>query len=114
VQTLLGKNLIDDCKKSHPTLRKKLDSFCLAVEKATWNTPVDLKATFASADPVGDYYAIDVGGKKGARVIILIQFAKLTVMVVRVFVDHKEYSDWTNKIRTDHTKLRKQGKKKKL
>lgn len=106
---LLGKPLIDECKKRHPTLRLKLDALVKYIEAATWKTPVDLKATLGSADPIGRFYAIDVGGKKGARLIILIQFEKETVVVERIFTDHDQYMKWTNKSKTEQDKKRRRG-----
>jgi HTH-type transcriptional regulator/antitoxin HigA len=100
MQALLGKHLIEEGKEAHPKLRAKLDTFCDVVENATWNTPIDLKATLASADPVGPYYAIDVRGKKGARVIILVLFEQHTVSTIDIFTDHDQYKSWTNRLIT--------------
>jgi len=89
---LLNKTVIEDCKRDHAMWRGRLDAFVAIVEKARWRTPVDLKAGFGSADAIGgNLYAIDVGGKKGLRVIIIVQFVNETVIVDRIFTDHDEY-----------------------
>jgi len=111
-QPVLGKNLIEECQARHPTLRAKLNAFVATVEGGSWKRPVDPKCALGSADRVGCYYAIDVGGKKGARVVILVQFSEGTIIIHRIFTDHDEYMRWSQRTIAEHARQRKQSKKK--
>ena len=108
---LAGKPLIEDCKKRHAHLRMRLDAFVRTVEHASWQTPIDLKGSFGNADPVASFYIIDVGGKKGARIIVTIRFIEQKVIVVRIFTDHDEYERWSRKAIADHDRSRERGKR---
>lgn len=99
---LLGRQTIEECQKEHARFRNRLDRFVQTVENASWKTPVDLKATLPSADPVADFYAIDIGGKKGIRIIIVVRFVQQFVLVHRIFTDHDEYVKWSNKTKSDY------------
>jgi mRNA interferase HigB len=108
---LLGKPILEDCKREHANFRDQLNAFEATVEKASWKTPIDLKSTLPSADQVGEFYVIDVGGKKGIRVIIVVQFVKQTVLIERIFTDHDAYQKWSIQTKAEHDRVRKRKKK---
>ncbi len=110
---LLGKPKIEDCKRDHADLRDKLDAFVAVVEAGQWRSPVDLQNALGRPDKVGPYYVFEVGGKKGARVSMVIQFIKQTVLINEVFTDHEEYMKWSNRVIQETAKIRKRGRQKK-
>ncbi len=97
---LLNKPLLDDCKKRHAHLGSAIERFILIVESARWMVPGDIKDSFGRhSDQVGPYWCMDIGGKKGARVIVAVQFSRGTVVIDRIFTNHARYMLWTKEIR---------------
>ncbi|MBY0385903.1 type II toxin-antitoxin system HigB family toxin [bacterium] len=87
---LLGKQLIDDFKKNHASLRNALDRWVQLVESAVITKPEDFKSVFGKRfDKVGDKYVFDVGGNK-VRVICITNFG-ISVLQVTDVLTHKEY-----------------------
>lgn len=110
---LVGKQKIEDCKKAHADLRDKLDAFVAWVEAGQWKIPKDLQNSLGKPDKVGDYYVFDVGGKKGARVSVIIVFIKETVIIHKIFTDHNQYMKWSQEVIKEARKVRKSNTKKK-
>lgn len=109
---LFGKTKIEDCKKAHARLRNKLDAFVSIVEGGRWKTPLDLEGTLGRTDKVGDYYVFEVGGKKGARVSVVIVFVKQTVLIHEIFTDHDKYMKWSQQVLKQAAASRKARSKK--
>jgi mRNA interferase HigB len=87
---LLGKDLIEALKKSHPTCAKALDRVVDLIKAAHWNNPNDTKQTLGvNVDFVGKQTVIDAGGNK-ARLITMITYKVKTVIVTHA-LDHIEY-----------------------
>ncbi len=94
---LLGKSILEDCKQRHSNLVSAIDRFIAIVEAAEWKKPLEVRDSFGRhVDVVGDYWIVDVGGKAGARVILVMQFQKGVVIIDRVFTDHDCYMKWSN------------------
>lgn len=74
----------------HPEARRPLEAWFTIVSKAGWRTPADLKATFRSADFVGDNRVVfNVGGNK-YRVVVYFAFAYGRGLIKSVGI-HAEY-----------------------
>lgn len=87
---LLGKNVVDEFKKKHPTSRKALDRWVKLVEGADFRTPQDMKRMFGvNVDFVGLQTVFDVGGNK-VRAITKISFGVKIILVTHV-LRHSDY-----------------------
>jgi len=63
------------------------------VRRADWRDWADLKATYGSADKVGEYVVFNVGGN-AYRLIAIVSYAKGKVYIQHV-LRHKEYDRGT-------------------
>jgi mRNA interferase HigB len=100
-------------KKNHLISRKKFRTYmaghpgsakdkpifyrwCKVVEQAIWTKFADVKATFRSADQVGDLVVFNIGGHK-YRVIARIDYRKARVYLKHVLT-HEDYDKgrWKN------------------
>lgn len=87
---LLGKSIIDQFKKKHPTSRKALARWVKIIEGAEFKKPQDIKDLFGgNVDFVGTQTVFDVAGNK-VRAITKIEFGIKIVLVTHVLT-HKEY-----------------------
>jgi len=87
---LLGKNIIDEFKRKHPTSRKALDRWVKLIEGAVFKKPQDVKQMVGGkVDFVGGQTVFDVGGNK-IRAITKLDFGIKVVIVIRVLT-HIEY-----------------------
>lgn len=87
---LIGKDKIDDFKKSHSTSRKALDKWVKLIEGAEFKTPQDVKDLFGvNVDFVGNQTVFDVAGNK-VRAITKIEFGVKILLVTHVLT-HNEY-----------------------
>lgn len=87
---LLGRNIVDEFKKKHPTSRKALDRWTKLIEGTEFNNPRDIKQIFGgNVDFVGGQTVFDVGGNK-IRAITKIAFGVKVVLVTHILT-HAEY-----------------------
>lgn len=87
---LLGRNVIDEFKKRHPTSRKALDRWVKLIERTKFTNPQDIKQIFGgNVDFVGGQTVFDVGGNK-VRAITKISFGVKVVLVTHILT-HAEY-----------------------
>ena len=87
---LLGKNIIDEFKRKHPTSRKALDRWVKLVEGIAFDAPQNIKQLFgANVDFVGGQTVFDVGGNK-VRAITKISFGVKIVLITHVLT-HADY-----------------------
>jgi mRNA interferase HigB len=73
----------------HPDSEPRLTGWAEAVENADWNTFVDVRQTFRSADAYGDCVIFDIGGNK-YRLIAWINYRRHAVYV-RAILTHSDY-----------------------
>ena len=78
----------------HPILAGPLDVWYRACKHAQWNSLVDIRKEFASADAVGEFTVFNVKGNS-FRVITEINYKKQRVYLRHVLT-HAEYDkgDW--------------------
>ncbi len=87
---LLGKNIIDEFKKKHPTIRKALDRWMKLIEGVEFRNPQDIKQMFGgNVDFVGSQTVFDVGGNK-VRSLTKVAFG-LKVVLATHALTHNEY-----------------------
>ena len=90
--TLLGEPLIDEFKRVYPQSGKVLNRWAAVVRAAEWQSFVEVRETFNTADYVAPYVIFDIGGNK-FRLLAIIDF-KESVVIVRAVMTHKEYDKW--------------------
>jgi mRNA interferase HigB len=83
---------------NYPDARTPLDSWHRRAEKADWKKFADLKADYATADLVGQYVVINIGGNK-YRLILEI-FFESGVILIRHVLTHEEYDLDTWKVKS--------------
>jgi mRNA interferase HigB len=87
---ILGKNIIDEFRKKHPTSRKVLDRWIKLIEGAEFKNPHDIKQMFGgNVDFVGGQTVFDVSGNK-VRAITKLTFGIKLILVTHVLT-HTEY-----------------------
>jgi mRNA interferase HigB len=86
---VLSRRRLREFWEEHPDAQAPLDAWHKRAEKADWRKFADLKADYATADLVGPYVVINIGGNK-YRLILEI-FFESGVILVRHVLTHKEY-----------------------
>ena len=86
---VLSRRRLREFWEEHPDAQTPLDAWHKRAEKADWKKFADLKADYRSADLVGPYVVLNVGGNK-YRLILEI-FFESGVILVRHVLTHKEY-----------------------
>jgi mRNA interferase HigB len=88
---VLGKDRIEDAKKSHSTWKASLDSWVRIVEGVTpsWDNFPAVRQTRRDADPVGDCVVFNIAHNE-ARLVSSISYQMETVTVLFVLT-HKDY-----------------------
>jgi mRNA interferase HigB len=89
---LLGEPLIEEFKNAYPLSGKALSRWAAVVRAAEWQSFIDVKRTFNSADYVAPHVIFDIGGNK-FRLLAIIDFEE-SVVIVRAVMTHKEYDKW--------------------
>ena len=75
--------------EKHKTAEQPLQNWYRVVSKMDWRTFAGVRATFNSADLVGECVVFNVGGNNW-RLIVTIRYEVRKVFVLKV-MDHKEY-----------------------
>jgi mRNA interferase HigB len=86
---VLSRRRLREFWEEHPDAQTPLDAWHKRAEQADWRKFADLKADYATADLVGPYVVINIGGNK-YRLILEI-FFESGVILVRHVLTHKEY-----------------------
>lgn len=94
---VLNKERVEEWKRSHRStagVGEALEKWVQVVESATWKTPLDVKKTFNSADPIESrdgktLVVFDIKGN-GFRLMALINFS-MSFVFPKDFMDHAEY-----------------------
>ena len=82
--------IIESACKSHVDVSGSLENWCLAVGRAEWNVPQELKERYPGASIVrGDRVVFNIKGNR-YRLVARINFRKRLVYV-RFFGTHKKY-----------------------
>lgn len=91
--TVLGITLLDEFSTKHADVRSQVTNWLAEVKSATWSTPADIKARFATASFLANNCVIfNLKGNK-YRLEVIVSFKNKTVLVKRIGT-HAEYSKW--------------------
>jgi len=94
---VISRRALADFWRVHPPARGPMAAWFKVVEGATFPNFAAVRATFNSADKVGDFTVFDVGGE-GYRVVAAIHFNRQKLYIRHVFT-HAEYERWSDKLR---------------
>ena len=86
---LISNKALREFAAQHADAGRPLQDFRRLIERGSFRTFADLRATFATVDKVGERYVFDIGGNK-YRLIAAIAF-KAQVMWVKAVLTHSDY-----------------------
>jgi len=89
---LIGREKLDAYRRNYASARKALNVWIEIIEKASWHSPHELKATLAAASIIGqgsDRVVFNIKGN-AFRLVVRIDFAR-QIVLVRWFGTHAEY-----------------------
>lgn len=86
---LISNKALREFAAIHPDADEPLQAWRRLVERGTFQSFAELRATFASVDKVGDRYVFNIGGNK-YRLIVSMVFSVQTVWVKAV-LKHADY-----------------------
>ena len=89
MQVIAKRTLREFWQRGHSKAQTPLENWFKLASAAQWNSFADVKATFPSADWVGDRLVFNVGGNN-YRLICFVRFAS-QVMYVKWVGTHAEY-----------------------
>jgi mRNA interferase HigB len=91
---IISRRKLREFSGEHPEAKEALDHWYNAARRALWRTFSDVRATFGSADQVGEFVVFNIGGNK-YRLIARIYY-KDAVALIRHVLTHREYDrgDW--------------------
>ena len=86
---LISNKALREYAAQHPGAAQPLQDFRHLVERGTFSSFAQLRATFASVDKVGERYVFNIGGNK-YRLVAAIAF-QAGLMWVKAVLTHSEY-----------------------
>ncbi len=90
---VISKKALEAFWLKHPASASPLDAWYRVVSKSDFETFMELKNAFNTADYVAPYTVFDVGGNN-FRVITAIHYNRQTLFIREVFT-HAEYDRWS-------------------
>lgn len=91
---LVGKRALSEFARTHALARDAIAAWTLEVESASWQTPMDIKARYASASFLGNNRVVFNLKGNLFRLDVHVNYATQTVLVRRIGT-HTEYDSWT-------------------
>ena len=90
---ILGLRILEEFGGQHTDVQKQIGAWCLEVEEAKWQSPMDVKRRYASASLLGNNRIVfNLKGNK-YRLDVKVSFKNQVVLVKRI-ATHAEYSKW--------------------
>ncbi len=86
---IISQKMLREFWQDHPQAETPLRAWHRVAEQASWETFADVRATYASADQVGKYTVLDIGGHK-FRLVVVAHFNRGKIFIRHVLT-HKEY-----------------------
>ncbi len=77
-------------REVHPEAEPSLDAWERVARRAAWTKFADIRATFNSADVVGEYVVFNVGGNK-FRIVAEVIYDAGQLVLIRGVYTHAEY-----------------------
>ena len=96
---VISRKALTDFWNVHPPARGPMAAWFKVVKGASFQNFAAVRATFNSADKVGDFIVFNVGGE-GYRVVTAIHFNRQKLYIRHVF-NHADYDRWSDKLRRD-------------
>jgi mRNA interferase HigB len=91
---ILSRPILEQLKKEHPEVAKRLDAWCLDVELAEWNSPHEVKERFnKTVDFLGDNRAVFNFKGNQYRIVAKVDYKRNLIIIERAG-SHDEYSKW--------------------
>lgn len=91
---LVGKRALSEFARTHASARDAIAAWTLEVESASWLTPMDIKARYASVSFVANNRVVFNLKGNQFRLDVQVNYATQTVLVRRIGT-HAEYDSWT-------------------
>ena len=93
---VISRKKLVEAAAQHPEASARLDAWYRITKKADWNSLVDVRKTFGSADAVGNCTVFNIKGNS-YRLITWINYQTKKVFIKHVLT-HADYSkeDWKN------------------
>jgi mRNA interferase HigB len=90
---VVGTKIISDFADQHADVRNQIDTWLMETREASWQTPSEIKARYASASFLADNVVVfNIKGNK-YRLEVKVNFKNQIVLVKRMGT-HAEYSKW--------------------
>ena len=91
----------------HPRAEEPLNAWHRTVEHADWSSPLDVRNTYRSADPIGDEFVVFDICNNDYRLVVRVDYERSIVYIWAVYT-HAEY-DWID-LRAVDEKIRREKK----
>ena len=88
---VISKKKLREFWEEHPRAKSALEGWHQVAKNAEWETFLDVRQTFNTADQVGRFTVFDIGGNK-FRLIAVIHFNRQK-LYVRHVLTHAEYDE---------------------
>jgi len=91
---IIKRGALEQFWQKHPDAKASLESWYAVVRRANWQTPVEMKRVYPSADLVGRRTIFNIAGNK-YRMIARVNYERQRVFVLYLLT-HAEYDrgDW--------------------
>lgn len=90
---LVGLLLLEEFAGRHGDVRPQIDAWVREVEEASWRSPQDIKARYASASFLSDNRVIFNLKGNSYRLEVKVSYESQVVLIKRIGT-HAEYSKW--------------------
>lgn len=94
---VISRRALSEFWAMHPPARGPMAAWFKVMKRATFANFAAVRATFNSADLIGDLVVFNVGGE-GYRVVTAIHFNRRKLYIRHVFT-HAEYDRWSANLR---------------
>ena len=90
---VVGRNLLEDFKKRHTDVRGQVDAWLAEARDASWSTPHDVKARYATASLLkGGVVVFNLRGNR-YRLAVRVAYETQILRVIPIGT-HEEYESW--------------------
>jgi mRNA interferase HigB len=93
---VINREVVQDFSKLHPDAEKPLNAWLDEADRASWNTPMDIKNLFGTASILGGKRVVfNIGGNK-YRLVVEVRYGTQEtegVVLIRWVGTHKEYDE---------------------
>ena len=87
---IVGTSILDECERKHADVRGQLRAWYADIERASWETPLDIKARYAAASIIGGKCVVFNIKGNSYRIVVKINYEFGLIEIL--FADtHNEY-----------------------